>query len=107
MEDILLVNYQDIVDRVIVVAWPLSKDVGEFVSSDVISSNGIHAVPHIAASKSADSSPMIIIGLCNEPLLLAKDVNVSSAESVSCDNSTLVGLITGKGIVGWGNLGGS
>jgi hypothetical protein len=107
LEDILLVNHQDIVDGVIVVAWPLSKDIGEFLSSDVIFSNGIHAFPHIAASQSADSSPVIIIGLCNKPLLLAKNVNVSSAESVSCDNSALVCLITGKGIVGWGNLGSS
>lgn len=72
---------------------------------EIVTTNGVHALVHILASESADTSPVVIVGLGDVPLLSAEHLDVCRAESVTGNNGTLVGIVTRDSIVGGGDLG--
>lgn len=91
----------------LIVGGPLKKNVADILGLDFITTDRIHAISHILASESANTCPMIVIGLCHIPVVFGQEVDVGSTESITGDDGSLILLSTSDSIVSRSNLRGS
>lgn len=106
VENLLRVDHEHVINGVLVVAGPRFKHVDHSGTGNVGLTDGGHGLTNIAASNSADTSPVVIVSLVNEPVLLGDHVNVGDAITVAGNDGTLITGETCDGIVRRSNLSG-